>query len=123
MRTLTQLGWDGSEAWQRRVYDLTVQLLADVPTTDPVIPWPFELWRDRILGHPDFSPDGPLIAVQGGEWVGLTELYLPRREVPGMLHQGLTGVRRGWRGQGVAWALKLTANNAINACGTARILT
>lgn len=123
IKTLTQLGWDGSEATQRRVYELTVQLLADVPTTDPVIPWPFELWRDRILGHPDFSPDGPLIAVQGGEWVGLTELYLPRREVPGMLHQGLTGVRRGWRGKGVAWALKLTAAARAKALGWTSVRT
>ncbi|WP_407538989.1 N-acetyltransferase [Deinococcus radiomollis] len=94
IRTLAELGYDGSEKILRRVYELTVRLLADVPSTDPVIPWPFELWRERVLGHPDFTPDGPLIAVQQGEWVGLTELYLPRREVPGMLHQGLTGVRR-----------------------------
>ncbi|MGY2892356.1 N-acetyltransferase [Deinococcus sp. UYEF24] len=117
IRTLRELGWDGSEAFQRRVYDLTVQLLADVPTTDPVIPWPFEVWRKRVLGHPDFTPDGSLIAVQGDEWVGLTELYLPRREVPGLLHQGLTGVRRGWRGRGVAWTLKLTAAARAKAQG------
>ena len=109
VRTLNELGWDGSESFQRRVYELTISLLADVPTTDPVIPWPFELWRERVLRHPDFTPDGPLVALIGEEWVGLTELYLPRREIPGLLHQGLTGVRREWRGRGVAWALKLTA--------------
>ena len=123
VRNLTELGWDGSEAIQRRQYELTVQLLADVPTTDPVIPWPFELWRERVLGHPDFTPDGPLIAVAGGEWVGLTELYLPRREVPGMLHQGLTGVRREWRGKGVAWALKLTAAARVKAQGWKTVRT
>ncbi|WP_407571113.1 GNAT family N-acetyltransferase [Deinococcus altitudinis] len=123
VRTPRELGWDGSESFQRRVYDLTVQLLADVPTTDPILPWPFELWRKRVLDHPDFTPDGPLIAVQQGEWVGLTELYLPRREVPGLLHQGLTGVRRGWRGQGVAWALKLTAAARARAQGWEAVST
>ena len=94
---------------QRRLYGLTIDLLSDVPTTDPITPWPFEVWRERVLNHPDFTPDGPLIAVQGGNWVGLTELYLPRPEAPGTLHQGLTGVRRAWRGRGAAWALKLAA--------------
>ena len=123
VRNLTELGWDGSEAMQRRKYELTVQLLADVPSTDPVIPWPFELWRDRVLGHPDFTPDGPLIAVAGGEWLGLTELYLPRREAPGTLHQGLTGVRREWREKGVAWALKLTAAARAKAQGWRAVRT
>lgn len=114
VRTLTELGWKGLdkaglEAMQRRLYGLTIELLSDVPTTDPITPWPFEVWRERVLNHPDFTPDGPLIAVQGGNWVGLTELYLPRPEAPGTLQQGLTGVRRAWRGRGAAWALKLAA--------------
>ena len=45
---------------QRRLYGLTIELLSDIPTADPVIPWPFELWLERIPGHPDFTPDGPL---------------------------------------------------------------
>lgn len=119
VRTLTELGWTvlnepgldevGLEALQRRLYGLTIELLSDVPTTDPITPWPFEVWRERVLGHPGFTPDGPLIAVHGPDWVGLTELYLPRPEAPGTLHQGLTGVRRAWRGRGAAWALKLAA--------------
>ena len=96
VRSLSELGWNHSdmarnEPLQRWQYELTVALLADVPAAEAVVPWPFELWRERVHGHPDFTPGGPLIAVVGDEWVGLTELYLPRREVPGMLHQGLTG--------------------------------
>jgi GNAT superfamily N-acetyltransferase len=114
VRSLSELGWDAAgpaanEALARRQYELTVALLADVPAAEAVVPWPFELWRERVHGHPDFTPEGPLIAVAQGEWAGLTELYLPRREMPGMLHQGLTGVRKDWRDRGVAWALKLAA--------------
>ena len=123
VRTLAGLGWDDSEAMQRRLYGLTIELLSDVPTTDPISPWPFEVWRERVLGHPDFTPDGPLIAVHGPDWMGLTELYLPRPEAPGTLHQGLTGVRRAWRGRGVAWALKLAAAERARAQGWQSVRT
>ena len=127
VRTLSELGWDGEEpgsngAIQRRLYDLIVELLHDVPTADPVIPWPFEVWQRRYLSE-DFTPDGPLIAVGGGEWAGLTELYQPVRAQPGTVRQGLTGVRRAWRGQGVAWALKLAGARRAREQGWRRILT
>ncbi|GGQ95206.1 N-acetyltransferase [Deinococcus ruber] len=120
--TPEELGWDGSEAVQRRLYELVVLLLSDVPTTDPLIPWPFEVWQRRII-HENFRPSGPLIAVHSGEWVGLTELYQPMLPRPGTLRQGLTGVRREWRGNGVAWALKLKAAARAQAQGWRQILT
>ena len=58
-----------------------------------------------------------------GEWVGLTELYQPALAMPGTLRQGLTGVRRAWRGKGVAWALKLAAAARAKEQGWQRILT
>lgn len=123
VRTLAKLGWDDSEAMQRRYYELIVELLGDVPTTDPIDPWPFELWRQRLLGAPDFSPHGPLLAVQGGQWIGVTETYAPYAAVPGTLRQGLTGVRRKWRSQGAAWALKLAGAERAKAQGWTSIRT
>jgi lambda repressor-like predicted transcriptional regulator/GNAT superfamily N-acetyltransferase len=123
VKTLAELGWDDSELMQRRYYDLIVELLGDVPTTDPVDPWPFEVWKQRLLGAPDFTPAGPLLAVQEGEWIGVTELYTPYVAVPGMIRQGLTGVRRGWRGQGAAWALKLAGAERAKAQGLTGIRT
>ena len=120
--TPADLGWDGSEGMQRRLYELVIELLADVPTTDPVIPWPFEVWQRRIVQEV-FRPDGPLIAVQDGEWIGMTELYQPHSALPGTLRQGLTGVRRAWRGRGVAWTLKLTAAERAKKQGWQRVLT
>ncbi len=79
VRTLAELGWDdldeaGLEAIQHRLYELTIELLSDVPTTDPISPWPFEVWGERVLGHPGFTPDGPLIALHGPDWVGLIRI-------------------------------------------------
>lgn len=113
---LSQAGW-GDEASERRLYALVISLLQDVPGATPITPWPFELWRRRVVEAPDFTPDGPLVAVAGGEWMGFTELYKPDLARPGTVIQGLTGVTRPWRGHGVAWALKLAAARRAQANG------
>ena len=97
-------------AGQRRLYSLMVGLLADVPFGEPVTPWPFEVWRERLLGSEDFDPGGVfLLLTPAGEWAGVTELYRPHPSGPRTLHQGLTGVSAGQRGLGAAWLLKLAA--------------
>ena len=123
VQTLADLGWDDSELLQRRYYTLVIGLLADVPTTDPIDPWPFEVWRARIVQSPDFRPDGPLIATHGEDWIGMTELYVPHPGIPGTLHQGLTGVRREWRGRGAAWALELSGAERARAQGWTHVRT
>ena len=105
--TLSHFPWR-KEAIGRRLYALMVELLGDVPWSAPTLPWPFELWRERVLPARDFDPDGFYLAVRGEDWIGVTELR-PEPGRPDTLHQGLTGVRRAWRGQGVAWALKVRA--------------
>ncbi len=97
------------EGTQRRLYVLMIELLGDVPWATPVEPWPFGLWRERVLHDPHFSPDGLYVAASGEDWVGVTELFRPDLARPGTLHQGLTGVRLAWRGRGVAVALKVQA--------------
>ncbi|UWX63221.1 hypothetical protein [Deinococcus rubellus] len=109
-----------SEQQQRRLYALMVHLLSEVPFSEPVTPWPFENWRERILNAPDFDTDGFFVLLSPqGEWTGICELYRPDPARPGTLHQGLTGVQREWRGLGGAWLLKLTAAARARAQGHA----
>ncbi|WP_019585190.1 GNAT family N-acetyltransferase [Deinococcus apachensis] len=113
---LSELVSDLGEAAQRQLYALVAALLRDVPTTTPVSVWPFEVWQRRV---PDrINPQGLFLAVApDGEWVGLSELYLPIATRPGTLHNGLTGVLPAWRGCGLALALKLAAARAGLARG------
>lgn len=109
-----------SESEQRRLYALMIHLLADVPSGEPVTPWPFEIWRERILNAPDFNTQGFFVLLSPEhEWIGVCELYRPDPARPGMLHQGLTGIKREWRGLGGAWLLKLTAAARARAQGHA----
>ncbi len=66
----------------------------------------------------------PLVA-KDNELIGIrmSELYLPRPEAPGMLQQGLTGVRRAWRGRGAAWALKLAGAERAKVQGWQSVRT
>lgn len=115
IQPLSNLG-DFDEAQQRRFYDLVAALLRDVPSTTPVSVWSFEVWQRRA--GVKLLPEGVFIAVApNGRWVGLNELHLPIPTRPGTLHNGLTGVLPGWRGHGVALALKLAAARAALARG------
>ena len=110
---LSEVADFSDEAQQRRLYQLMLDLLADVPSGEPITPWLFETWRARLLDAPDFDPGGFFVLLSPErEWIGVCELYKPDPARPGILHQGLTGVKREWRGLGGAWLLKLTAARA-----------
>ena len=102
-------GWD---ATAREHYDLIHALLTDVPSARPVQVWPFEVWLERM---PTLLPDtsGIMIALApDGTWVGTSQLSQPIATRPGFVHNGLTGVRAGWRGHSLGLALKLAAARA-----------
>ncbi|MFC4425872.1 GNAT family N-acetyltransferase [Deinococcus navajonensis] len=63
-------------------------------------------------------PEGVWLAVTpDGEWVGISELHMEIAARPGTVQNGLTGVLPGWRGQGLALALKLAAARSALARG------
>ena len=82
-KTLADLPDDTST--QRLLYSVVVELLGDVP----------DEYHGRFL-------------LDGSELVGVSVAQGERADT---LHTGLTGVRRNWRRQGVAQALKLKAAN------------
>ncbi|MFN3346722.1 MAG: GNAT family N-acetyltransferase [Candidatus Bipolaricaulaceae bacterium] len=92
--------------WLAKLYELHMTVLADVPSPTPFTPVPLEEFRRRVLAHPDFLWDGCFLAKRGGEYVGESLMFRLPAE-PGHLSQGFTGVRREFRGKGIALALKL----------------
>ena len=100
------------EPRQRQLYALIAELLRDVPSTTPISVWPFGRWQAVVAPRLTALGGLWLAVTEAGEWVGLSELHQPVESRPGTLHNGLTGVRPAWRGQGVAHALKLRAAQA-----------
>ena len=95
--------------WQRRLWTLSGHVEEDMPRPEGAgLTWPpFEQWLRYIQG-PQWCPEGCFVAVDGGEFVGLSALEL-RLADPKKLHTTITGVERSHRRRGICTALKLHA--------------
>jgi len=98
----------------RRLHAIEAEIAEDVPRPpdDVHTPVPFDMWREHLVDAPWAIPEAYFIAVVGGEYAGLSSLFRP--QVGDWLNQGLTGVRREFRGRGIATALKVRTVLAIN---------
>ena len=108
------------------LYEACCEIYADLPDPEPVAIGSFDEWRARDIDTPQGTLSGVLIAASGDEAVGLSRLVLQERGTA--VGHLITGVRRAWRGRGIALALKraaigygldvgaerLTAENAIH---------
>jgi RNA polymerase sigma factor, sigma-70 family len=92
-----------------KLYELTSTLELDDPARDPFSPPAYyereaKLWLEQKY----VLPNGYFIAKDGDKYVGMTSLNLIDG-VPGEVQAGFTGVRRDYRRQGMATALKVSA--------------
>ena len=102
IRTVEDLRTDPQR--DRKLYDLISLLRSDVPLPETPAKIDFAQFVTNFLGHPSYEPDAAFVAVKEGEYIGYSDL---REDGAGDLYGGLTGVRREYRRQGVATALKL----------------
>jgi GNAT superfamily N-acetyltransferase len=82
---------------------------------------PFDRWCQDILDSPLFLEDGYFVAIDGGEYVGMSNLWANRASDD--LNTGLTGVVRSYRRRGIATALKVRAIAYARAQGHPTIKT
>ena len=92
-----------------KLFELTCLVNEDDPGRGPFKPPGYNA-REALLWleMPYVLPDAYFIARQGDVYVGISDVNL-FDAVPGGLNQGFTGVRREYRRQGIATALKLHA--------------
>ena len=92
---------------RQSAYEAAVEIFADLPDPEPVSAGSFEEWRLRDVDIPDGPLDGYLLAVADDQVVGYCRLMNEERGV--VVSHLMTGIRRGWRGRGIAKALKHAA--------------
>lgn len=97
--------WAGRPELERGIYAVAEEAYADIPGAEDDEMEPFEDWLAHDLSGPGDRPDGTFVALARDEVVGYAKLSLtPAR--PTVAAHAMTGVKRAWRGRGIARALK-----------------
>ena len=106
----------------RKLHELVQTIAADIPQPEPFTPISYEQWKAFEIKNPGLIPEGYMIAKDGSKYVGLSTVWRIDKELRG-LGQGNTGVRREYRGKGIAIAMKLSVIEYARRNGYARVKT
>jgi mycothiol synthase len=99
------VSWAERPELARGMFEVSVEASPDVPGYEDEEHQPFEAWLEHDMQGPGDHPEATFVAVAGGEVVGYAKFSLSSTNTTSAYHD-LTAVRRGWRGRGVARALK-----------------
>jgi mycothiol synthase len=102
----------GTTTWAERpelargMYEVVLEAAPDIPGGEDEQIEPYEDWLAHDMEGPGDRRDATFVAVAGDEVVGYAKFSLSPTAQPTIAHHDLTGVKRAWRGRGVARALK-----------------
>jgi mycothiol synthase len=100
-QTFTELTSDPGR--NRKMYDLYWDVLLDIPSPEPRQVMSFEDYEERMLRHPELF-GAHFLALHHGQYVGLC-ILLPHGRARYELYADTLGIRRAYRGRGIAQAL------------------
>ena len=109
------------ETWMEEAWKLEMDLMSDVPLPRPFQGIPFDTFKQQLL-DPHSHLSSMFVAVKDGVWAGLSQIH-PNRVDAKFAMTGLTGVRRQFRRQKLATALKVHALRWAKQSGIERIGT
>jgi GNAT superfamily N-acetyltransferase len=107
---------------EEALYRAELEAVPDIPTPDPQQVGSLEDWRYRELEAPGIRRDAIFLALEGDELVGYASLSFTAASPESACHE-MTGVRRAWRGRGIARLLKETQIAWAKANGLERLET
>ena len=103
---VTIMTWADRPELIHGIYDVAVEASTDIPGDEDDEIEPFEDWvAHEMEAGPGDRKDATFVALAGEEVVGYSKFSLSDAQ-PKVAHHDLTGVRRAWRKQGIARALK-----------------
>lgn len=119
LTTLAELATDPE--MPRKLYELFSEVRVDIPRSEPPTLISFERFCAWTFASPDYLPEAAVVALHGERYIGMSQLW--KRGADTGLDTGLTAVRRGYRGRGVALAMKLRAIAIAKELGASFIRT
>ncbi len=87
------------------MYEVAREAYPDIPGEENAEMAPFERWLSMDMQGAGDRPEATFVALEGDEVVAYAKLSLSRARPHVAMHD-ITGVRRAWRGRGIAGALK-----------------
>jgi GNAT superfamily N-acetyltransferase len=87
------------------IYAVACEAYPDVPGERDAAMEPFDDWLAHDMQGAGDKPEATFVALAGGEVVGYAKFSLSAAQ-PRTAHHDMTGVKRDWRGRGIAGALK-----------------
>jgi GNAT superfamily N-acetyltransferase len=122
--TITNLAEARTEGQEslKKLHELVQIISADMPSPAAFTPTSYEQWEAFELKNPNLQPEGYMIAKDGSKYVGLSTVWRIDKEPRGLV-QGNTGVRREYRGKGIAVALKLRVIDFARRNGYVKVKT
>jgi mycothiol synthase len=99
------LTWAERPELTEQIYGVACEAYPDVPgESDEIMP-AFEQWLSMDMQGAGDRPEATFVALVGNDVVGYAKFSLSNAR-PGVAMHDMTGVRRSWRGRGIAGALK-----------------
>ncbi len=114
--------WAERPELARGMYEVTLEASPDVPGFEDESVEPFEDWLAHEMQGSGDRPEATFVALAGDEVIGYAKFSLTAAQ-PTSAHHDLTGVKRAWRGRGVARALKATQIGWAKANGYEELRT
>lgn len=101
------VAWAERPELDRGMYEVALEAEPDIPGSEDEELERFEDWLAHHMQGSGDKPEATFVAIAGDEVVGYAKFSLTEA-MPTTAHHDLTGVKRAWRGRGVARALKAT---------------
>jgi GNAT superfamily N-acetyltransferase len=104
------------------MYEVACEAYVDIPGEEDYSMEPFADWLAHDMRGTGDKPEATFVALAGDEVVGYSKFSLTEA-TPTVAHHDLTGVKRAWRGRGIARALKAVQIAWAKEQGYERLLT
>jgi GNAT superfamily N-acetyltransferase len=104
------------------MYGVFVEADPDIPGSEDVMVPGFDEWLRADMQGTSDRPEAVFVALAGDEVVGYAKLSIPEAQTGAAWHD-LTGVKRAWRGRGIASALKRAQIRWAKEAGYTRLTT
>jgi GNAT superfamily N-acetyltransferase len=104
------------------MHEVYVEAEPDIPGYEGDEPLALDDWLTEHMVGPGDRPEWTFVALAGDEVVGYAKFSLTEAQPQTAFHD-LTGVKRAWRGRGIAAALKRTQVRWAKDNGYARVVT